>query len=171
MSAFATVEVDTGNRTVTIIGGGPQGAAGTNGTNGDDAYVYIAYASDASGTDFTTTYSALLDYIAIKATTTAIPSPQASDFTGLWKNYKGAQGDPGGEVGNWAIQEIPSGTQNGSNKDFTLAQTPAGAVSVFYNGLLQRNTVDYSYSGTALTLITFAPNAVNGDWLCATYPY
>lgn len=83
----------------------------------------------------------------------------------------GPRGDPGGEIGNWSIQEVPTGTQNGVNKSFTLEQTPVGTVSVFYNGLLQRNTVDYSYSGTALTLITFAPNAANGDWLCATYPY
>lgn len=58
--------------------------------NGANAYVYIAYASDASGTGFTMTFNASLDYIAIKNTTTVIASPSASDFTGLWKNYKGA---------------------------------------------------------------------------------
>lgn len=150
---------------------GDTGAAGTDGTDGDNAYVYIAYASDASGTDFTTTFNAALYYIAIKATTTAIPSPQASDFTGLWMNYKGAQGDPGGEGNSWAIQEVPSGTQNGSNKSFTLAQTPAGVVAIYFNGQQMRNGVDYSYTGTALTLITFAPSASEGDWLAASYPY
>jgi hypothetical protein len=80
---------------------GATGAAGSDGTDGDSAYVYIAYASDASGTDFTTTFSATLDYIAVKTTTTEITTPQASDFTGLWKNYKGAQGIQGiqGEIG------------------------------------------------------------------------
>lgn len=83
---------------------GDKGDAGTNGTDGadgDSAYVYIAYASDASGADFTTTFSATLDYIAIKTTTTEITTPQASDFTGLWKNYKGVQGIQGlqGETG------------------------------------------------------------------------
>lgn len=74
---------------------GVAGADGTDGTDGVNAYVYIAYASDASGTDFTMTFNALLDYVAIKATTTEIVSPTASDFTGLWKNYKGAQGEQG----------------------------------------------------------------------------
>ena len=71
---------------------GPQGVAGED---GEDAYVYIAYASDSSGTGFTTTFNANLDYIAIKSTTTPIATPQASDFTGLWKNYKGIQGIQG----------------------------------------------------------------------------
>lgn len=57
------------------------------GSAGASAYVYIAYASDASGTGFTTTFNSALEYIAIKATTTAIASPAASDFTGLWKKY------------------------------------------------------------------------------------
>lgn len=80
---------------------GATGAAGSDGADGDSAYVYIAYASDASGTGFTTTFNAALDYIAVKATTTEITTPQASDFTGLWKNYKGATGAQGiqGEIG------------------------------------------------------------------------
>ncbi len=80
---------------------GLTGAAGADGTDGVNAYVYIAYASDSSGTGFTTTFDANLDYIAIKATTVEIVTPQASDFTGLWKNYKGATGSQGiqGEPG------------------------------------------------------------------------
>lgn len=62
------------------------------GTAGEDAYVYIAYASDSSGTGFTMTFNASLNYIAVKNTTSAISSPQASDFTGLWKLYKGQDG-------------------------------------------------------------------------------
>lgn len=74
---------------------GDTGPAGADGADGEDAYVYIAYASDSSGTGFTTTFNANLDYIAIKSTTTPIATPQASDFTGLWKNYKGIQGIQG----------------------------------------------------------------------------
>ena len=69
-----------------------KGADGANGSNGTNAYVYIAYASDDQGTDFTLTFNAALDYIAIKHTTTAISSPVVTDFAGLWKNYKGAPG-------------------------------------------------------------------------------
>jgi hypothetical protein len=80
---------------------GTNGTNGTNGTDGANAYVYIAYASDDSGTGFTTTFDAALDYIAVLSTDTEIASPVASDFTGLWKNYKGATGaqGPQGEQG------------------------------------------------------------------------
>jgi len=98
---------------VTVIGNGidirgSTGAAGTNGTNGTNgingtngtnAFVYVAYASDANGTGFTTTFDPALDYIAVRTTTTAIVSPSASTFTGLWKNIKGAQGPQGPEGG------------------------------------------------------------------------
>lgn len=77
------------------------------------SYCYIAYASDANGTGFTTTFNASLDYIAIKTTTTPIASPQASDFTGLWKNYKGAQGIQG-------IQGIPGAEYTPSMTPYTL---------------------------------------------------
>jgi hypothetical protein len=74
---------------------GPTGATGADGSNGVNAFVYVAYASDSSGTDFTMTFNANLNYIAVKNTTIAIVSPQASDFVGLWKNYKGATGTNG----------------------------------------------------------------------------
>lgn len=69
---------------------GSGGGSGVPGADGEDAFVYIAYASDDSGTDFTTTFNAALDYIAILATDTEIPTPVVTDFDGLWKNYKGA---------------------------------------------------------------------------------
>ena len=72
------------------------GNDGEDGDPGASAYVYIAYASDDTGTGFTTTFDPALDYIAIKATTTAIATPTASDFTGLWKKYKGEDGEGGG---------------------------------------------------------------------------
>jgi hypothetical protein len=81
-----------------IAAKGADGAPGTPGTPGDDgasAYVYIAYASADDGTGFTTTFDADLDYIAILATDTAIASPAAGDFAGLWKNIKGTPGSTG----------------------------------------------------------------------------
>lgn len=94
---------DLTTTTYDVVNGedGTNGTNGTNGTDGDDAYVYIAYASADDGTDFTLTFNSALNYIAIKTTTTPIASPVASDFTGLWKNYKGATGNTGatGAVG------------------------------------------------------------------------
>lgn len=74
---------------------GIQGIQGIQGDPGESAFVYIAYASDGSGTGFTMTFNASLDYIAILTTDTEIPSPVVGDFAGLWKNYKGAQGIQG----------------------------------------------------------------------------
>ena len=68
---------------------------GDTGISGVNAYVYIAYASDSSGTGFTNTFNSALDYIAVKTTITAITTPIVTDFTGLWKNYKGPKGDVG----------------------------------------------------------------------------
>lgn len=129
---------------------GADGAAGTTGSpgapgaDGANAYVYIAYASDASGSDFTTTFDAALNYIAILSTVTEIVSPSAGDFSGLWKNYKGVQGDqgvPGADGSNgadgadgspgalWYEGAIDPDNGNGINGDFYL-QTGAGATGV-----------------------------------------
>ena len=85
-----------------ISGAGTQGEDGKNGLNGSNgldganAYLYIAYASDDSGTDFTMTFDANLDYIAILNVDEEIETPEASDFAGLWKKYKGETGTGGG---------------------------------------------------------------------------
>lgn len=103
---------DTGPQGIQGIQG-IQGETGATGADGDDAYVYIAYASDASGTGFTMTFDANLDYIAVKNTTTPIASPSASDFTGLWKNYKGATGatgDTGPAGADGVVQAVVAGT-------------------------------------------------------------
>lgn len=65
------------------------------GPRGHESYVYIAYASNASGAGFTMTFNPSLNYIAIKTTETPIANPSASDFAGLWFNYKGATGATG----------------------------------------------------------------------------
>lgn len=63
-------------------------------------------------------------------------------------------------------QEVPSGTINGSNKAFTLTYTPdeAASVVVFLDGIVQRLTTDYTFSGTTITFVS-AP-AVGQDLYC-----
>ena len=53
-------------------------------------------------------------------------------------------------------QEVPSGLVNGVNTSYTLAQTPHsnGSVQLFINGLIQRQTIDYTIVGTAITMTT-----------------
>lgn len=65
-------------------------------------------------------------------------------------------------------RETPSGTINGSNTAFTLANTPiAGTEHVYLNGLLQEPAgEDYTISGTSITY-TVAP--VSGDRLRVSY--
>lgn len=92
------------------------------GLDGDSAYVYIAYASDASGTGFTLTFNEDLNYIAIFATDTEIPAPVAGDFAGLWKNYKGGPGNDGspGQDGENAYLYIAYASDN-IGTDFSLS--------------------------------------------------
>ncbi|MFA6475724.1 MAG: hypothetical protein WCV88_06085, partial [Patescibacteria group bacterium] len=126
---------------------GSAGATGSAGVDGNDAYVYIAYASDSSGTDFTTTFNASLDYIAIKTTTVAIPSPSASDFTGLWKNYKGATGSTGATGAAGVVQTIGITTANGVSGSSSGGADPRLTVSL---GAITPSTVN------ALTLASQA---------------
>ena len=58
---------------------------------------------------------------------------------------------------NFVDKEIPSGSINGSNTAFTLANTPvAGSEHVFLNGVFQESGAgnDYTISGTAITMLS-----------------
>ncbi len=68
--------------------------------------------------------------------------------------------------------EVPSGTINGTNAVFTLANAPAPAssLSLFRNGMLLRPSVDYTLNAAAVTFSgTAIPQA--GDYLQASYRY
>lgn len=70
---------------------------------------------------------------------------------------------------NFVDDETPSGSINGSNVTFTLADTPvAGSVKLYLNGLRQKVGAgnDYTISGTTITYLT-AP--LTGDVLTADY--
>lgn len=67
----------------------------------------------------------------------------------------------------YIVNEIPSGTVNGTNAAFTLANTPVtGKVQVFKNGLLQLETDDYTISGGTVTFVV-AP--LTGSKIRITY--
>jgi hypothetical protein len=75
-----------------------------------------------------------------------------------------------GGSGMFVDAETPAGTINGTNGSFTLANTPSPAASLtlFLNGLLQDQGVDYTL---AANTITFAPASLpqTGDILRANY--
>jgi hypothetical protein len=66
--------------------------------------------------------------------------------------------------------EVPSGTLNGSNTAFTLANVPnpSSSLALFRNGLLLRQSGDFTLSGNA---VTFQTGGVpqTGDLLTASY--
>lgn len=72
---------------------------------------------------------------------------------------------------SWVVREAPSGTINGSNTIFTLANTPtAGTEEVFLNGVLQHPGAgnDYTISGGTITYLS-AP--LTGDRLVVGYRF
>ncbi len=101
-------------------------------------------------------------------TTAVITLVAAGSAAGTW--------DPGTTAAatglsnsNFVDRETPSGTVNGSNTAFTLANTPvAGSEHVYLNGLLQEPGAgnDYTISGAGLTYLT-AP--VTGDKIRVSY--
>lgn len=145
-----------------VLGAGPAGVPG------DSAYVYIAYASDAIGTGFTTTFNAALNFIAIKHTTVAIALPAVGDFVGLWFNYKGATGLAGANAYcyiAYASDDIGTGfTQvyNAALSWFAVKATtvaiPVPAVGDFA-GLWQKFKADHSY-----LYIAYASDAIGTNF-------
>lgn len=82
-----------------------------------------------------------------------------------------ANGSGGGLTSsNFVYSETPSGTINGSNVTFTIANTPtSGTVRLYKNGQRLTLTTDYTISGTTITYAV-APNTVGGtDVLLADY--
>lgn len=70
---------------------------------------------------------------------------------------------------DFVVRETPSGSVNGSNTAFTLANTPiVGSEEVYLNGLQQEPGAgnDYTISGAAITYLT-AP--ITGDKIRVTY--
>ena len=55
--------------------------------------------------------------------------------------------------------EVPSGTFNGSNTSFTLAHAPYGNIELFWNGVMQQPDLNYSLSGSSLSVLTTPPGA------------
>ena len=140
---------------------GPQGNPGTSGVS---SYTYIAYASDAIGTGFTTTFNASLDFIAVK-TSAIVLTPIVSDFAGLWKNYKGVTGNTGNNGTNGtdgtsnytiAVQALTSSPTDAQTVYFGMlpkAPTTTANTSKVYipkTGTIKRAEI-YCYSGTAGT--------------------
>ncbi|HML15470.1 MAG TPA: hypothetical protein VK419_00530 [Bryobacteraceae bacterium] len=78
----------------------------------------------------------------------------------------------GGIVPSYSDDETPSGAINGSNTSFTLvnAPSPPASLSLYLNGLLMTQGIDYTLSGNAISFLT-ASTPQSGDLLVASYRY
>ena len=130
---------------------------GDKGDDGASAFVYIRYASDNQGTGFSATPSDSLTYIGVLATTTAIATPQASDFTGLWVKFQGPQGNPG------------ASGQRGTRTNFGTSVTGTSTTpAVFATGISDSLAGDLYLNTSTFNLYSCA---VGGDAATATWGY
>lgn len=77
-----------------------------------------------------------------------------------------------GSVPNFSDAETPSGSVNGSNTEFALANVPSPAASLILirNGLVMTAAVDYTLTGNAVTFIN-GEVPQSGDVLRAWYRF
>ncbi len=70
---------------------------------------------------------------------------------------------------NVVIREVPSGSINGTNTSYTIANTPvAGYEEVFLNGVLQEPGASNDYTITTVT-IAFVTAPISGDIVLVNY--
>jgi hypothetical protein len=141
---------------------GATGAAGSNGVRGSLWY---------QGTGAPGTISGQLNNDLYLNTTTSDVYQLVSGTWTLIVNIKGATGSGGGGSGssNFITRETPSGTMNGTNTTFTLANTPTtGSEELYLNGLLQDEGTgnDYTISTSTITMLV-AP--LSSDKLRVSY--
>ncbi len=86
----------------------------------------------------------------ISATVTSLSSA-VTNLTALVNGLS-----PGTVNTAFADGEVPSGTPNGTNATFTLANTPAAAstLMLYRNGVLLANGPDYSLNGATITFVS-----------------
>lgn len=154
---------------VTVTCTGIGSAAGT----WDVAYT----AAGGSGTVTTVSVASANGFAGSVATATSTPAITVStSITGVLKGNGTAISAATASTdymapASFVVRETPSGTINGSNPTFTLANTPlTGTEEVFFNGLLLEpgGSNDYTISTNTLTMLTtYIP--VSGDKIRVSY--
>jgi hypothetical protein len=105
--------------------------------------------------------------LAVDLTLAGLPKDQADANDHYVSGYTGGVF----VIRHWADREVPSGTMNGTNPTFTLAHDPDTDFSLVLalNGIILDQTLDYTLSGTTITILTTIPTAT--DSLLAWYRY
>jgi hypothetical protein len=78
----------------------------------------------------------------------------------------------GGLLPSFADGEVPVGSINGANTVFSLANSPspAGSLDLYLNGLLMKQSSDYTLSNNVVTFVT-ASTPQSGDTLLGSYRF
>ena len=147
----ATVEIDaSGEDTSKVFNfhfGIPKGKDGSN------SYLYVAYASDASGNGFSNTPSDTLKYRAEIISEDEISSPTLTDFTGVkWVKYLGDKGDTG-ETG-------PQGPQGERGEAFQFDATGLKSERSQYDS----EAKGFAFLATDEGNVYIKNSATSGDW-------
>ncbi|MFH2032674.1 MAG: hypothetical protein ABIJ40_18910 [Bacteroidota bacterium] len=73
-------------------------------------------------------------------------------------------------IANFAIGENLAGTKNGTNRIFTMANTPiTNSEMIIFAGTVLERAVDYTISGVTVTLSTSIPAPTSGEMLKINY--
>ncbi|HXB12868.1 MAG TPA: hypothetical protein VNZ45_12850 [Bacteroidia bacterium] len=138
-------------------------------TNGSAAGVWdVAYSVSSAGTVTSISIVSANGFGGSVATATSTPAiTLTTNISGLLKGSSSAlvaatYGTDYVNNSSFVTRETPSGTLNGSNTAFTLANTPVvGSESLYLNGLLQEpGGNDYTISGTSITM-AIAPQSTD----------
>ena len=109
-----------------------------------------------------------VDYTVAGTTITflSVSIPQTGDLIETYYRTTGT-----GPSANFADDETPSGTINGTNLAFTLAKAPNPALSLklYKNGVLLQQNGDYTLSGNSITFANTTVTPQSGDSLSAYY--
>jgi hypothetical protein len=109
-----------------------------------------------------------IDYTLSGSTLTFMPNsvPHSTDTINAYYRIAG-----GATTATFVDSEVPSGTIDGSNLSFTLANAPNPAVSLklYKNGVLLNQGGDYTVSGSNINFANTGVVAKTGDALIASY--
>jgi hypothetical protein len=138
---------------------GADGVTGAPGADGTNAFLYIAYADDAAGTGFTLIFDPNKNWIAIKQTSTLIPSPVVGDFAGLFTKYQG-DGDRWNTTSTTSLT-IGTGVQN-LVVDLNLAYSTGQKIVIALDGDEDNRMEGYvrSYDPTTGQMVVDIDNTV-----------
>lgn len=107
--------------------------ASLKGDAGTSSYTYVAFASDANGSNFSLTQSSSLKYRAEIHTTTPIATPTASDFSGAtWMKYLGDDGNGVDSATATTLAPGSAATASLVNKVLTLGIPRGDTGASFY---------------------------------------